>query len=109
MKEKQEMELSSREMILPQFRTRAALKSFWTWSTFYKDYNIVISAPSVKSDWLTKGKTQLSTPTEMRGFCWAVLGLICGIQYLCCGMQTLSWGMWDLIPRTGTEPRFPEL
>lgn len=98
MKEKQEMELSSREMTLPQFRARAALKIFWTWSTFYKDYNIVISAPSVKSDWLTRGKTQLSTPTEMRGFCWAVLGLICGIQYLCCGMQTPSWGMWDLIP-----------
>ena len=31
----------------------------------------------------------------------------CGL--LCCGMRTLSWGMWDLVPWPGVEPRPPAL
>ena len=45
-----------------------------------------------------------------------VLDLSCGFQNLVaacrmvsCSVQTLSWGLWNLVPQPGIEPRPPKL
>ena len=39
-----------------------------------------------------------------------IFNLCCGMQNLfSCGLRTLSYGMWDLVPWPGMEPRSPAL
>ena len=42
-------------------------------------------------------------------FFLAALGLSCSMGIFNCSMPTLSWGMWELVPWPGIEPRSPAL
>ena len=58
----------------------------------------------------------LSFKKKFIWLCQALVGahgifdLLCGMQDIfTCGVQNHSWGMWDLVPWPGIEPRPPEL